>query len=213
MHISEKGLNLIKKYEGCRLKAYKCPAGVWTIGYGHTTGVVEGQAITQAQAEQYLKEDMVKYEGYVKKYVPLALNQNQFDALVSFTYNCGAGNLKKLVNNRNHEQIANALPLYNKAKGKVLNGLVKRRAEEKALFLTPCGESCTGATYPVLKFGSRGAYVRALQQELSADGYRIAVDGIFGAKTLEAVKAYQAEHGLVVDGKVGPKTWAELNKE
>lgn len=145
MNISQTGLELIKKYEGCRLKSYKCPAGVWTIGYGHTAGVKEGQTITQAQAEQYLKEDMVKYEGYVEKYVSLTLNQNQFDALVSFTYNCGAGNLQKLVKNRNHAQIAEALTLYNKATGKVLPGLVKRRAEEKALFLAPC-QSCTGAT-------------------------------------------------------------------
>lgn len=72
---------------------------------------------------------------------------------------------------------------------------------------------CTGATaYPVLKYGSKGEYVRELQQKLTAAGYGLAVDGVFGPKTLEAVKAYQAEHGLAVDGKVGPKTWAELNK-
>ncbi len=154
MHISDKGLSLIKTYEGCRLDAYRCPAGVLTIGYGHTAGVVEGQRISQAQAEQYLREDMIKYERYVEKYVSLPLNQNQFDALVSFTYNCGLGNLQKLVKNRNHEAIANALPLYNKANGKVLRGLVKRRASERQLFLTPCGnnEKCDTETYPATSY-------------------------------------------------------------
>lgn len=209
MQVSKKGLELIKKYEGCRLKAYKCPAGVWTIGYGHTAGVKAGQAITQEQAEQYLKADMVKYEGYVKKYVTLTLNQNQFDALVSFTYNCGPGNLQKLIQNRNHAQIANALPLYNKGAGKVLTGLVKRRAEEKALFLSSFD---IAADYPVLKRGSTGYYVKVLQERLVDVGYTLSIDGKFGPATLEAVKAYQADHGLVVDGKVGPLAWARLNK-
>lgn len=207
MRTSPKGIDLIKKFEGCRLTAYKCPAGVWTIGYGHTEGVSEGQRISQEQAEKYLVEDLVKYEKYVEIYVDLELNQNQFDALVSFTYNCGAGNLKKLVKYRNHEQIANALLLYNKASGKVLNGLVRRRAEEQELFLTNCGK-----VYPVLKKGSKGVHVSELQTILNKFGYGLAVDGQFGPKTLEAVKAYQEEHGLVVDGKVGPKTWTELKK-
>lgn len=207
MRTSQNGINLIKKYEGCRLTAYKCPAGVWTIGYGHTEGVSEGQKISQQQAEQYLVEDLVKYEKYVEKYVDLELNQNQFDALVSFTYNCGAGNLKKLVKNRNHKQIAEAFQYYRKANGKILSGLVKRRAEEKTLFLTSCE-----VVYPVLKYGSKGHYVVELQERLNESGYNLKVDGQFGPKTLEAVAAYQAEHELVVDGKVGPKTWAELTE-
>ena len=205
MRTSQNGIDLIKKFEGCRLAAYKCPAGVWTIGYGHTEGVSEGQKISQEQAEKYLVEDLVKYEKYVEKYVDLELNQNQFDALVSFTYNCGAGNLKKLVKNRNHNQIAEAFQYYRKANGKILNGLVKRRAEEKALFLTS-----SDTNHPVLKHGAKGNSVIVLQKLLNKAGYELKEDGRFGPKTLEAVMAYQAEHGLVVDGKVGPKTWTEL---
>ena len=98
--IGQAGLNLIKQFEGCRLFAYQCAAGVWTIGYGHTAGVKKGMTITQAQADAYLKQDCRKFESYVNSaaYVPITanLNQNQFDALVSFAFNCGAGNLKKL---------------------------------------------------------------------------------------------------------------------
>lgn len=135
MNISEKGLDLIKSFEGCHLTAYKCPANVWTIGWGHTLGVYEGMKITQAQAEKFLLEDMIKFEGYVNA-TGLELNQNQFDALVSFTYNCGNGNLKTLIKNRTLPQIAEALLLYNKGGGKVLNGLVRRRKAERELFLS-----------------------------------------------------------------------------
>lgn len=134
MRTSSKGINLIKKFEGCRLKAYKCPAGVWTIGWGHTAGVKEGQNITQDEADRYLVEDLKVFEKYVTN-LKLPLNQNQFDALVSFTYNCGPGNLKTLVKNRSLQQIADALLLYNKSAGVTLNGLVRRRTEERELFL------------------------------------------------------------------------------
>lgn len=134
MRTGQNGINLIKKFEGCRLTAYKCPAGVWTIGYGHTAGVKEGQKITQTQADTYLKEDLKVYEKHVNN-LQLPLNQNQFDALVSFCYNCGSGNLKTLVKNRTLPQIADALLLYNKGGGVILNGLVKRRNAERELFL------------------------------------------------------------------------------
>lgn len=136
MKISEKGLALIKSFEGCRLEAYKCPAGVWTIGYGHTSGVKRGMKITQSQADSFLKSDIEKYEKYVIN-KNLGLNQNQFDALVSFTYNCGAGNLSTLVKGRSLVEISNAILLYNKANGKILAGLKRRREAERALFVTP----------------------------------------------------------------------------
>lgn len=136
MKISQVGIDLIKSFEGCVLTAYLCPSNVWTIGYGHTTGVYQGQTITKEQAEQYLKEDIVKYENYVNN-TGLSLNQNQFDALVSFTYNCGNGNLKKLIANRSLSEIAEAILLYNKSRGTVLKGLVRRREAERKLFLTP----------------------------------------------------------------------------
>ncbi len=136
MRTSNKGIELIKKFEGIKTKAYKCPAGVWTIGYGHTKGVQKGDTCTMAQAIEFLKKDLETFEKYVNN-LNLQLNQNQFDALVSFCYNCGPGNLKTLVRNRTLAQIADALPLYNKGGGIVLEGLVKRRAAERELFITP----------------------------------------------------------------------------
>lgn len=134
MKTSDRGIALIKSFEGCRLTAYLCPNGVWTIGYGHTAGVSNGQVITQEQAESFLKSDLDKYEKYVIA-TGLKLNQNQFDALVSFTYNCGAGNLKKLIANRTLSEIAEAMLLYNKSNGKALAGLTRRRHAERELFL------------------------------------------------------------------------------
>lgn len=134
MKTSNNGIALIKQFEGVRLRAYKCLADVWTIGYGHTAGVKEGMTITQKQAEEFLKKDLHLYENYVNL-LNLKLTQNQFDALVSFTYNCGAGNLKTLTKNRTLAQIADALLIYNKGGGKVLDGLVRRRNAERELFL------------------------------------------------------------------------------
>lgn len=141
MHISDRGVELVAKYEGCRLEAYKCPAGVWTIGYGHTAGVKEGDTLaSEVAAKSLLKEDLAKYAGYVnacvkKGVISFALNQNQFDALTSFCYNCGNGNLEKLVNGRDAATVADKLLLYNKGGGKVLPGLARRREEERELFL------------------------------------------------------------------------------
>lgn len=140
MNTSSKGVSLIKQFEGCRLTAYKCPAGVWTIGYGHTAGVKKGDTITQQTADAYLRDDLVIYEKHVMVYDNIYhFNQNQFDALVSFTFNCGRGNLKNLTKGgkRTIEQISAKLLLYNKAGGVVLLGLLRRRAAEKALFDTP----------------------------------------------------------------------------
>lgn len=133
MKTSNNGIDLIKSFEGCKLKSYLCPSNVLTIGYGHTSGVYEGMSITQKQADEFLKADIEKYEKYVNN-TGLLLNQNQFDALVSFTYNCGNGNLKLLIKNRTLPQIGDALLLYNKSNGKVLNGLVRRRNAERELF-------------------------------------------------------------------------------
>ena len=139
MKTNSKGIELIKSFEGCSLVAYKCPANVWTIGYGHTQGVTEGMSISQKQADELLKEDLAKYEKYVED-TKLELNENQFSALVSFAYNCGNGNLKKLIANRTLPEIAEAILLYRKANGVVLNGLVRRRKAERELYLTPVVE-------------------------------------------------------------------------
>lgn len=142
MAVSDRGVELVAKFEGCRLQAYKCPAGVWTIGYGHTAGVKEGDTLpSQEYAKKLLKEDLAKYgasvNNYVKKgLISFPLTQNQFDALTSFCYNCGAGSLQKLVTGRSAAEVADKLPAYNKGGGKVLAGLVKRREEERTLFLS-----------------------------------------------------------------------------
>lgn len=138
MKTSQRGINLIKGFEGLRLTAYKCPAGVYTIGYGHTRGVKRGMKITEKEASAYLTADLRNSEKAVERYDSVYhWNQNEFDALVSFTFNCGAANLRSLLRNgrRNRSQIAATLPLYRKAGGKVLKGLERRRATEKALFL------------------------------------------------------------------------------
>lgn len=151
--INETGIALIKRFEGCRLTAYKCSAGVWTIGYGHTSGVHSGQAITQAQADALLRQDLEKFERYVNStaYVPITaqLNDNQFAALGSFAFNCGQGNLKRLCAGRNTAQIAAAMPQYCKAAGRKLPGLVQRRAAEVALFNTPV--TTAPANQPAIK--------------------------------------------------------------
>lgn len=139
MNISKNGIDLIKKFEGCRLTAYKCPSGVYTIGYGHTSGVKKGQRITQRQAEAYLREDVAKFENGVNKYVSAPLNQNQFDALVSFSFNCGLtafknSTLRKKLNAKDYEGAGKELLRWNKAGGVVLDGLKRRRNAEKALF-------------------------------------------------------------------------------
>lgn len=138
MKTSQRGIDLIKQFEGLRLTAYKCPAGVYTIGYGHTRGVKRGMKITEEEASAYLTADLRNSEKAVERYDSIYhWNQNEYDALVSFTFNCGATNLRSLLRNggRNRSQIAATLPLYRKAGGKVLKGLERRRAAEKTLFL------------------------------------------------------------------------------
>lgn len=217
MKTGQAGINLIKRFEGCKLTAYKCPAGVLTIGYGHTGGVKEGQKISQAQAEAYLRADLEKYEKNVQKYAgTYHWTQNEFDAMISFAYNLGS--IDKLTANgtRTKAVVAEKILLYNKAGGKELAGLTKRRQAERKLFLSGAsakgtGAEKVGAARSTLKKGSRGADVTYLQQRLVANGYYVGeIDGDFGRKTENAVKAYQAEHGFVVDGIVGAKTWASL---
>jgi GH24 family phage-related lysozyme (muramidase) len=139
--LSQVGIKLIKNFEGCRLTAYKPVATeqYYTIGWGHYgPDVNAGATITQAQADSMLIADLAKYEGYVNSmaYVPVTaqLNQNQFDALTSFTYNCGNGSLQQLCKGRTIAQIAENITKYNKGGGNVLAGLVRRRMAELDLY-------------------------------------------------------------------------------
>lgn len=218
MKTGQAGIGLIKKFEGCRLDAYKCPAGIWTIGYGHTGDVQPGQKITQAQAEAILRVDLEKFEKKVEKYYSrYRWAQNEFDAMVSFAFNLGSIDQLTAGGTRSRAVIAEKMLLYNKAAGKVLPGLTRRRNEERELFLRKAVENAgagsstaDAAQYPTLKKGSRGEWVKKLQQRLCSLGYAVACDGIFGDKTLAAVKEFQVMTGLVVDGIVGNATWRAL---
>ncbi|HDC4520922.1 TPA: lysozyme [Enterobacter kobei] len=146
MQTSEKGIALIKEFEGCKLTAYQDSVGVWTIGYGWTQPVDgkpirAGMTIKQETAERLLKTGLVSYESDVSRLVKVGLNQGQFDALVSFTYNLGARSLStstllRKLNACDYAGAADEFLRWNKAGGKVLNGLTRRREAERALFLS-----------------------------------------------------------------------------
>ena len=141
MKTSHKGIALIKEFEGLRLKAYKCPGGVWTIGYGHTAGVKPGMVISEAQAEEYLTADLIASEKYLNN-LRLAINQNQFDALISFIYNVGTGNfsrstlLRKVRANPQDNSIMDEFLRWVYSKGRVLPGLQRRRLAEMKLYFS-----------------------------------------------------------------------------
>lgn len=140
MQINSHGLEIIKRFEGCKLTAYKCPAGVWTIGYGHTGNVKPNQTITQLDAERLLKLDLKKFEEGVSSLVKVKINENQFAALVSFSYNVGLGALRsstllRLLNSGDIKGAAKQFLRWNKASGKEIPGLTKRRIVEQSLFL------------------------------------------------------------------------------
>ncbi|MNP50611.1 Lysozyme RrrD [compost metagenome] len=133
-------MSLIKSLEGLRLQAYQDSVGVWTIGYGATRGVKPGMSITTEQAERMLLNDVQRFEPEVQRLVTAPLNQNQWDALICFTYNLGVANLesstlRRLLNAGNYAAAAGQFSRWNKAGGKVLAGLVRRRATERELFL------------------------------------------------------------------------------
>lgn len=147
MKTSTIGIDLIKSFEGYRNKAYQDSVGVWTIGWGTTKingkAVTKGMTCTEAQATEYMKADLVKFENNVSKF-SYTWNQNEFDALVSFAYNIGSIDQLTANGTRTKAKIAEMIPAYNKAGGKVLNGLVRRRAKEQELFLKPIDEESEG---------------------------------------------------------------------
>lgn len=146
MQTSEKGIALIKQFEGCKLTAYQDSVGVWTIGYGWTQPIDgkpirAGMTIKQETAERLLKTGLVSYESDVSRLVKVGLTQGQFDALLSFTYNLGARSLStstllRKLNAGDYAGAADEFMRWNKAGGKVLNGLTRRREAERALFLS-----------------------------------------------------------------------------
>lgn len=139
MKTSDNGILLIKQFEGIRLEAYRCPAGVYTIGYGHTAGVGRGDRIDEQQAHELLLSDLCEAEAVVNQECP-AVNQNQFDALVSFVFNCGAGNFRKstllrcVKANPQNPNIRGEFARWNKSGGMILAGLIRRRRAEAELY-------------------------------------------------------------------------------
>lgn len=151
--MTKEGIELIKHFEGCRLEAYRCPAGVLTIGYGHTQGVTEGMTITQEEAEELLKRDLLSFEINVRGCVIPNLNDHQIDAITSFAYNVGIGNLRRstllrIINRggATEEEIRRQFDRWVYAGKKVLPGLKRRRQAEADLYFTP-SETNTNLKY------------------------------------------------------------------
>ena len=139
MKISEEGLSLIKKFEGCKLEAYQDAVGIWTIAYGRIKEVKEGHTCTQEQAEAWLDEELHEYQSYIDDMVKVDLEQCQYDALVAWVYNLGPSNLKastllKVLNTSKYKDVPEQIKRWNKAGGKVLDGLIRRRKAEALLF-------------------------------------------------------------------------------
>lgn len=144
MKLSQKGIELIKQFEGYSSKAYPDPAtggAPWTIGYGTTKGVKPGMVITAQQAEKMLRDDVAKFESGVSSLITAPTTQGQFDAMVSLAYNIGLGNfgkstLLKKHNARCYTCAADQFRVWNRANGKVMNGLTKRRAAERQVYMS-----------------------------------------------------------------------------
>lgn len=217
MNISEYGKNLIKSFESCELVAYKATPSepYYTIGWGHYgSDVKKGQTITQSTADALFDEDIKKFEKLVQKYPNAYSNQNQFDALVCFCYNIGSINQLTANGTRTQAQISAKIPAYNKQNGKVLNGLVKRRAAEKALYDKIVSAAVAAPTVTTVSAPSKKDLIRLGQaHSYNVTGVKIDCDGIVGDETRkQKVRVLQAELKadykckLDVDGDYGGET-------
>lgn len=190
--IGKAGLELVKSFEGKYNRAYKDPIGIWTIGYGHT-GTVDGKkissgmTITDKKCDELLTKDLQQHANYVDKYATgaLKLNDNQRDALISFCFNCGPGNLQALVKGRTAKVVAEKILLYNKAGGKELAGLTRRRKAEQKLFNTPVKTTTTATKKSKYNF-SDCDYKSYTQKKFRQD-----LQILFGCKTTNG--SYTAE--------------------
>lgn len=215
MQINTKGLELLMSLEGCRLKAYKLKGERnYTIGYGHSDKSIKADSvITQAKADALLKEDLKKFEKYVTNNTKFELNENQFSALVSYTYNRGYKGFKQLMDNSTTmSNLSDNIVKYWGSNENYKDTLIKRRKREKTLFDTPINVSreTLKIPLPTLKRGSMGLRVEQLQKCLNVFGYGLVPDGVFGEKTYRAVADFQHKNGLVVDGKYGTHTFNVL---
>jgi lysozyme len=232
-HINEQGLKLLTTFEGCELAAYDDGVGVWTIGYGHTASVVPGMKITQAEAEEFLRQDLELFESYVEDLVKVDLNSDQFSALVCFCYNTGPqafgdSTLLRLLNGGDFTGAAGQFLRWNKGDGKVMLGLTRRRLAEQALFgsqawefalthdgnIEPIATAVAPPTAPrSLKLTEprmSGEDIRQLQLGLQKSGFAVEADGVFGSGTEVALRQWQEREGWTVDGIAGPSLVAAL---
>ena len=213
---SQAGIDLITSFEGCRLTAYQDSVGVWTIGYGHTSGVYPGMTITEEEAIAFLRQDLKTAENAVNNNVTYGINQSQFDALVSFTFNVGTGNftsstLLMKLNAGDVNGAANEFDRWIYAGGQVLEGLVRRRAAEKQMFLSGSWEG--GGVDPDPDPEPTGdSTIRAFQSWLNNNyNSELTTDGIYGTNTRKAAtKAYQQILGVTPDGIFGSDSKAAV---
>lgn len=226
MKTSKNGLDLIKEFEGCYTQAYQDAVGIWTIGYGLTnadrsvTGltVKKGVKITKKEAVEWLPVVLARlYEPKVNKYMGrYNFSQNEYDALVSFCFNIG--NIDGLTHdgNRTKKEIAEMMLKYNKAGGKVLTGLVRRRKAEQELFLKKEGYSGKFPTFPKRGYYKNGdgihtltsyqTQIKRVQRVVNwVMDFNLEVDGMYGDKTQKAVKRMQKRFGLDPNGCYGLK--------
>lgn len=221
MNITQRGIDLIKSFEGFRAQSYKALATekYYTIGYGHYGPDVRfAQVITKAEAEKLLEQDLQRFVAAVNRYdYHYDFNQNEFDALVSFTYNLGEGCLCQVTDNkrRTKREIAEKMLLYYNAGGKKIEGLVRRRKAEHDLFVS--GSVTESPKYqiavPTLRRRCKGDKVKVLQNNLNdMFGSGLAVDGDFGAKTKAAVEFMQDSLGITIDGIYGSKSCEALTR-
>lgn len=221
--ISPAGLDLIKRFEGVRYRAYQDAVGVWTIGYGHTSTARPGMTISPTQAEELLRQDVERFEAAVERLVRVPLTQSEFDALVSFTFNVGEGALRsstllRLLHAGSIQAAADQFLRWTHAGGRELAGLVRRREAERALFLspsTPHGPADRSETAqpenpdgPVVDMPTLQApFSDTVATRLVAYICGLSVeDGLIPAD----VKDAQFQLGVPADGIVGPVTWAAM---
>lgn len=207
MKASDKVKKAIKEFEGCRLKAYQCTGGAWTVGFGHTgKDVLPNMNITSEMAEVFFNSDIQKAQNSVIRYDSIyKWTQNEFDAMVSFAFNIGSIDGLTQHGTRSKEQIAAKITEYNKAAGRVVSGLVQRRCYEKKLFLADELNVENKKVCKTLKLGDRGIAVMSMQERLIQIGAMRpdAVDSIYGAGTESVIKALQYNTGIKVDGICG----------
>lgn len=222
MKVSQKGIDLIKSFEGCRLTAYKCLPSekYYTIGYGHYgADVTIGMRITQAQAEELLKKDLERFEYQVNCYNNIYhWTQNEFDALLSFAYNIGSIHQLTNYGKRNKAEIAEKMLLYVNSGGSKIAGLVTRRWRERELFISAQPDTTNvEIAKPTLRRGMKNSkQVRILQDNLNkAINASLVIDGCYGALTKQAVidlqtKYYGISYFDKIDGIYGKHTEACL---